>query len=164
MNSFNNGNMTYTYRMNSSPSINIFFFVWNSTEIDGHLLHLWDFSLYTTSYIDFQWKHLANYKTYTASKKSLTTCHCVCHKTTLNTGGVGGTRADHQTWKLRTSFLMSLAFVYQFWNISNQMELPEKISTKIVPFYYNKIISKFRYVSRLRSVGFHWKFTRPSIQ
>ena len=40
----------------------------------------------------------------------------VWYKTTLNTGGVSVARADPQTWKMGTSFLMSLALRIPIFN------------------------------------------------
>ena len=51
-----------------------------------------------------------NWFSYTLRLKSHWPFASVCYKTTLNTGGEGGTGEDHQTLKIRTSFLMSLAF------------------------------------------------------
>ena len=48
--------------------------------------------------------------------KSLWPLASVCYKTTLNTGGVRGAREDPQTWKMRTSFLMSLALAIPILN------------------------------------------------
>ena len=68
---------------------------------------------------------------YTLHLRSLWPLASVLSKTTLNTGGVDGAGANPQTWKMRPSFLMSLArrmpnlnkphFIGNCWNLAYEV-------------------------------------------
>ena len=76
---------------------------------------------------------------YTASQKSLTTFF-VCHKTTLNTGVVGGQgrTSNLKNEELRTSFLSLWHLAYQFRKISNKMKPLEELLNMNFHFYCSK--------------------------
>ena len=75
-----------------------------------------------------------NWFSYTLRLKSHWPFASVCYKTTLNTGGEGGTGEDHQTLKMRTSFLMSLAFGIPILNNFQKRSFWRNPQTKISTF------------------------------
>ena len=70
------------------------------------IMIFYDFSFYTFSWISSAF--YSNWYVHTLRLKSLWPLGSVWGKTTLNTGSVGGAVVDPQTWKMRSSFLMSL--------------------------------------------------------
>ena len=81
--------------------------------------NMWKVFLWDQMYI------LGQYRVYERKVRIFTTLRLrslwplasVWSKTALNTGGVGGAGADTQTWKMKTSFFMSLEFRMPIFNI-----------------------------------------------
>ena len=65
--------------------------------------------------LGYQTKYLG-YTLHTLPPKTLHTFSSLWSKTTLNTGRVGGAETDPQTWKMETSFLISLVLCMSIFN------------------------------------------------